>query len=168
MTQKDPFFKYPHQVPASTARPGLLYDRLPGYYAVHGRPPHTPAEGAAYLFNEGAIAVFQGEPQERKDLSSSNTVSPVYALQPQGPPAVATGLVLVRFRESVSVETRRKDLDRAGYLIAQVLDYAPHAAWVRARSGEIVEALTGLSVLAKLPDVENVEPQMLIKSGRRL
>jgi hypothetical protein len=165
MTQNDPFFKYPSQIPVGTGRPESFYGRLAGYYAVHGRPPHAPAENAVSLFQEGTIAVFRGQPPEERDRSS-NPISPVYALR-SGPPAVPTGLVFVRFRDNVSAETCRNELDRAGYEIVQIPEYAPHAAWVRARSGEIAEALAGLSTLAELPDVENVEPQMLVESARR-
>jgi len=66
-----------------------------------------------------------------------------------------------------AAETRRKELARAGYEVVQLLVYAPQAAWVRARSGGIAEALTSIPALEALAEVENVEPQMLMKSTQR-
>jgi len=45
--------------------------------------------------------------------------------------------------------------------------YAPNAAWLRARSGEIADALAGTPALDALPDLEAVEPQMLMERARR-
>ena len=65
------------------------------------------------------------------------------------------------------LEERRAEIEAAGYEMAQALDYAPHAAWVRARSGRIADALNGLRRLEAIPDVENVEPQMLTPRAAR-
>jgi hypothetical protein len=164
---KDHFSEYPQQVPASTERPASLYVRQPGYYAVHDRRPDMPAPGAALLLNDGAIAVFRGEPDETQAASMAGTLGPVYALQPGGPPAVPTGLVFVRFAEGVAADSHGEEIDRAGYEVAESLSYAPQAAWLRARSGRIADALAGIPALEKMPDVENVEPQMLMASARR-
>ena len=146
--------------------PDSLYVLLPGYYAVHNRPPGTPSPGAVFLLNDGAIAVFQGKPETGAPASAAN-LSPVYRLHPEGPLAVPTGLVLVRFGEGVVAETRREELARAGYEIEESLAYAPQAAWVRARSGKIAAALEGIPALQALPDIEHVEPQMLMQRVRR-
>jgi len=92
---------------------------------------------------------------------------PVYVLQPGGTPAVPTGLVFVRFKEGVKPNERTRDIEKAGYEIEQTLDYAPEAAWLRAKSGEIADALKGIDKLARIADVENVEPQMLMRRVSR-
>ncbi len=94
-------------------------------------------------------------------------LSPVYTLHPGGSMAVPTGQVFIRFADGVNVEERREEIETAGYKIAQKLDYAPNAAWLRASSGSIAEALSGIDKLQKLKDVENVEPQMLMHAPRR-
>lgn len=53
------------------------------------------------------------------------------------------------------------------YELVESLAYAPQAAWLRAPAGDIADALAGLPRLEQLPDVENVEPQMLMESVRR-
>lgn len=53
------------------------------------------------------------------------------------------------------------------YELVESLAYAPQAAWLRAPSGDMADALAGLSRLEQLPDIENVEPQMLLESVRR-
>lgn len=164
---RDPFSQYPSQVRASTQRQGSLFVRKTGYYAEHDPHPDKSAENAELLFNDGAIAVFRGEPPEEERLLRSLTLSPVYELKPGGSPAVPTGLVFIRFREGVDVASRQPDIERTGYEIAQTLPYASNAAWLRAGSGSVADALAGISKLESLPDLENVEPQMLMESVSR-
>jgi hypothetical protein len=144
-----------------------LYVRKAGHYAVHHRPTNTPAPDAVLLLEDGAIAVFRGEPDEAAEASQVGDLSPVYGLQPSGLPAVPTGRVFVRFAEGVQAESRRQEINRTGYELVESLAYAPHAAWLRPRSGDMADALAGISRLEQLPDIENVEPQMLMESVRR-
>ena len=116
---------------------------------------------------EDNIEVFRVEADERKQVASPNKVGPVYALQPGGAPAVPTGRVFIRFKEGVAVKDRLQEIEQAGYEIAQSIEYAPHAAWLRARSGEIADALTNFQTLERITDVENVEPQMLMQRTKR-
>jgi hypothetical protein len=167
MSHKDYFSKYPRQIRANMASSAPLYVRKAGHYAVHQRPPELPAPEAALLLDDGAIAVFQGEPDEAAEASQAGGLSPVYGLQPSDLPAVPTGRIFVRFAEGVKAESRRQEIDRAGYELVESLSYAPHAAWLRARSGDIADALAGISQLEQLPDVENVEPQMLQERVQR-
>lgn len=169
MAEKDPFGQYLQQVCGSMVNPGVVYVRLPGYYAVHNRKPGTPAPTALFVLNDGAIAVFRGEPETREDAGAAR-VSPVYRLHPDGPLAVPTGLVLVRFADGVAAESRQEELARTGFEIAEIMAYAPQAAWVRPASGEIAAALHAIPALSDLADIENVEPQMLLQRvsrGRR-
>ncbi len=161
--QTDYFSEYPQQIRAGTERSAVLYRRQPGYYAVHYKEPGAIARGAVLQLNDGAIAVFPGEPDNTTRLTSTQaTIGPIYTLQPDGSLAVPTGMVFIRFAEKVDVESHREAIEQAGYQIAQTLSYAPHAAWVRAQSGKISDALTGISKLEAIPNVENVEPQMLM------
>ena len=161
--QKDRFSQYPRRVRHSTAPRAARYEILPGHYAVHRRSADAAApEDALYVLDDGAIAVFEGSPGEAR-----GEVGPVYALGPGGTPAVPTGRVFVRFKEGTKAEDQRKEIKQAGYEIEEVPAYAPHSAWVRALSGEIDDALKGIEGLEKLPDVENVEPQMLTQSVKR-
>lgn len=159
--QKDYFSEYPQQIRVGN-QSAVLYNRQLGYYAVHYNQPGTEALGAVLQLNDGAIAVFQGEPDQPK----TDTLSPIYALQPDGSLAVPTGLVFIRFVEGVDVESHREAIKQAGY-VAQSLSYAPHAAWLRAQSGKILDAIVGISRLEAIPDVENVEPQMLMARVQR-
>lgn len=160
--QKDYFSKYPQQIRVGN-RSAVSYNRQLGYYAVHYNRPGTEAPGAVLQLNDGAIAVFQGEPDEPK----TDTLSPIYALQPDGSLAVPTGLVFIRFVEGVDVESHHEAIKQAGYVVAQSLSYAPHAAWLRAHSGEILDAIRGIPQLEAIPDVENVELQMLMARVQR-
>lgn len=167
MSTTDPFPRSPQQIRTGTERSTTLYVRKPGYYAVHGRQPGTPAAGAAALLNEGAIAVFQGEPSRTEAASTTHTIGPVYALQPSDLLAIPTGLIFARFPTGTAAASRGEDINRAGYELVESPSYAPHAAWVRARSGKIADALANISALEQLPGVENVEPQMLMERRPR-
>ncbi|MBN3870223.1 MAG: hypothetical protein V7L00_06060 [Nostoc sp.] len=166
--QKDYFSEYPEQIRNCTS---VSYTRKPGYYAVHYNQPNTMPPGAILQLNDGAMsttgyayAVFPGEPNQ----SEQRTVTPIYTLEPNGSVAVPTGLVFIRFAEGVDVESQREVINRAGYEIVQSIDYAPHAAWLRAQSGNIVDAIAGIRQLEAIAKVENIEPQMLMERGLRL
>jgi hypothetical protein len=169
--QKNYFSEYPQQIRFGTEQSAVLYSRKPGYYAVHYKQPGTVAPGAVLQLNDGAIAVFQGEPDEAENAirlaSTTGTFGPIYTLQADGSLAVPTGLVFIRFVEGVEVESRREAIKQAGYEIAQSLSYAPQAAWLHAKSGNILDALVGISKLESIPNVGNVEPQMLIERVQR-
>ena len=162
--QKDYFSEYPEQIRVGSGRTAVSYTRKPGYYAIHYNQPKTVASGAVLHLNDGALAVFPGEPNQ----SEQGTLSPIYTLQPNGSLAVPTGLVFIRFAEGIDVESQREVINQAGYEVAQSLDYAPHAAWLRAQSGNIADAIAGIPQLEAIPKIENIEPQMLMEKGLRL
>jgi hypothetical protein len=169
-SQQDSFSEYPREVQSSTQRPSTVYTRLPDYYAVHHQHPDTHFSESAITRmgeDEDTIEVFLGEVDDLQCTASSGELSPVYAIQPGGTPAVPTGRVFIRFKNNVAVEDRIGEIEQAGYEIAQRNEYASHAAWLRARSGGIAEALTGIKALEKIADVENVEPQMLMQRASR-
>jgi hypothetical protein len=161
--QKDDFSEYPQQIRVGSLHSAVLYTRKPGYYAVHYNQPGAVAQGAILQLNEGAIAVFSGVPHQ----SEKNTLSPIYTLEPNGSLAVPTGLVFIRFAEGLDVESQREAINRAGYKVEQNISYAPHAAWLRPQSGKIVDAIAAISQLEAIPNVENVELQMLMERGLR-
>jgi len=163
----DVFASFPQEFPVSS-RPGAgTYNLMPGYYAIHEQQPGPAGRDAVHLFNEGAIAVFQGSPDQAKLAGAPEKLSPVYALVPGGSPAVPTGLIFIRLADGIPVSKLQEEIKDAGYEVAESLAYAPNAAWLRARSGTIEKALAGLKVLGNLPQVESVEPQMLMESARR-
>jgi hypothetical protein len=159
---EDFYSKYPNRVGAGTQRSGPAFSLKRGYYALH-RPDDTQA--VEMVFDDGTIAVVKGEPSQSRGLQSS--IGPVYELGPGGSVAVPTGAVFVRFHDGIDAASRKQDIERAGYSLQESLPYAPNAAWLKANSGSIADSLTGLSRLAALPDVENVEPQMLMKGSTR-
>ena len=91
----------------------------------------------------------------------------VCAVSPDGGLALPTGQVFIRFKEGVQVEEHAEKIRNAGYEIAQSVSYAPHAAWLRPNSGDVADGLAKIPALEKIPDVENVEPQMLRPRANR-
>jgi hypothetical protein len=98
---------------------------------------------------------------------NSLAITPIYSLEPNGPPAVPTGLVFLRFREEIKAEEQHQTLASIGYAITDIPLYALHTAWVQHKSGDIAAALTNLPSLETLSVVVNVEPQMLTKRALR-
>jgi hypothetical protein len=91
----------------------------------------------------------------------------VYALEPSGPLAVPTGLVLIRFADNIIAVDQKQALQRIGYIIDQELAYVPYALWLKSADGNIAFALNNVSLLEAQPHVENVEPQLLMESVHR-
>lgn len=168
--QQDTLKNYPSEVRAATKSDAPVYKRLPGHYAVHRQQsaPHLSKNPIATM-NEGEtrIEVYREDETEVKHNRSQPGISPVYALHSGGTPAVPTGRIFVRAKEGDSVETLRQKIEQAGYRIVQILNYAPHAAWLQASSGSIAEALTGIHKLEKIAEFENIEPQMLMPRANR-
>jgi hypothetical protein len=97
----------------------------------------------------------------KQSSAHDSSEPPVYVLSSGGQPARPTGRVLVRFADPAALARHREDIEAAGYVIEEVLSYAPQAAWVRAASGNPAEALAAISALERMSEIEEVEPQML-------
>lgn len=158
---EDPFSSFPAQFRAGAQRLTQWYVRLPRLFAVHGPVPPSLAASVAFVLDDGQVTVCHGEPELHLSTTALDTMTPVYALAPNGAPAVPTGRVFVRFADHVRIEDRRDALRKAGYVVTQTLPYAPHAAWVMPAEGRIADSLAGLAALQTLPDMMNVEPQLL-------
>jgi hypothetical protein len=144
--------EFPKRLRASTQHPEVVYVRDDTHYAVHGQPAN--ARGVALVNGESGIAVLAGKPK-----AIDKNVTAVY--RNDSSLAVPTGRVLVRFAEGVDAGDHAQSIQQAGYQIEQTLSYAPNAAWLCDCEGDVAGALKRIDQLENLPDVENVEPQML-------
>lgn len=158
---------FPPTVRASTTRPGTVYHRVPGLIAVHGASAPPRNVETVLRFDDPPILVCRTALGSIPRAWLASTLTPVYALTPKGAPAVPTGLVLVSFIEGIAAVERGDLLSREGFTLVGALPYAPSAAWVRSTAGDISASLAGIPVLEALPDVVNVEPQMLQRAVRR-
>jgi hypothetical protein len=142
---------------------GGSYELAPDLVATHGvAASHTPV----LTLEGGRISVERAERPPEADLDETK-VGPVYRQPIGGRLAVPTGRVFVRFAEGDRADAHRADLSSAGYDLEEVPSYAPHAAWVRPRSGRIVEGLAQLDRLRRLPALEYVEPEMITEVAPR-
>lgn len=153
---------YPSELSGSQNEQGA-FRRQDDYYAAHGDAAGD-ADDALFQLADGKVSVHRGVPATT--VERGRQIGPVYA-RPDGPLAVPTGKLFVRFGEGSAAAEHRAALERAGYEIVKVPGYAPHAAWVRARGGDLAAGLRGMSALAALPGVEHVEPEMLMASSKR-
>lgn len=144
---------------------GSSYRLKTGYYALHYPTPQDEVRGAELVLEDGAIAIFKGEPPAT--AAPKVKLSAVYGLEPGATAAVPTGRVFVQFGGGEAAEAQRTNLQKLGFAIAEIPVYAPHAAWVEASSGQIVDAVTKVGSLQRLPNVDQVELQMLMESRRR-
>ncbi len=147
---------FPRQI--AVGGPGsVLLAQKPGWYALHGEP--LPEADVIVLFEPEAIAVLAGAPAG--PLAPGQAISPVYAQAGSDELAVPTGAIFLRVRTGDRANDHCAALEQAGFHITQVPDHAPEAAWLRATSGSIADALGCLDRLRELPGVESVEPQLL-------
>ncbi len=161
------FSSYPGKIKASTRDGDLWYVRLPDLFAVHGPVPSRCSSEIVNVIEEGKLVVCRGDPVNLTDACNSSAITPVYALERGDVPAVPSGLVLVRFGDHVKADMQRNTLLQIGFIIDRILPYAPHAAWVRSVEDNIHSALQGIPELEALPEVVNVEPQMLMPAAQR-
>src|SRR5687767_12452046 len=118
MESSQNFDAFPESVPSSSAAGAPAYRRVPGMFAAHGEA--APAGEPAYELPGEGVRVYRGAPP----AAAGPTLTPVYALG-AGPPAVPTGLVLVRFAEGVRFGSRAAPLREAGFEPVEALSYAP-------------------------------------------
>lgn len=167
VAETDAFYAFPRTLHASTTQPKLLYRRQPELIAIHDRSEPPPGWKVVLTLDDPPIVICRGDTRALPHALLHATLTPVYALARGGAPAVPTGLVLVRFREGITATACGDVMAREGFTIHDVLPYAPSAAWVKAVSGGIPASLRGIPALESLPDVVNVEPQMVKHSARR-
>lgn len=160
-----PSSRFPEQLPIGTEKEGR-YVRLSDHFAVRGELPDGVAASPVDRLEAEDITICRGDATARPDLAPGS-MCPVYELSVGGGPpgggplAVPTGEVFVRLAADARVEDHRDAFEAAGYEVSKTLSYAPNAAWLRPRSGDAADALHHIPGLEALPEVENVEPQML-------
>jgi hypothetical protein len=140
------------------------YKLAPEFYASSTGEPLSATDRLAARLDEN-IAVFEGAAP--KGDAAADKVLPVYRAQPSGAFAIPTGRVWVRFADGVEAARQHEAMAKLGFRIEESPAWAPQAAWVRASSGKIADALADASRLKALPDVAQVEPQMLTAVARK-
>lgn len=163
--------QFPQELRVQTAqaanradRTELVYVRSADYYAMHYAQPDSAPPEAIVTLEDGMVAILAGDAPT--ESPPTGVITPVYHLQPSGMLAVPTGRIWLRFAEGEPIAAHRAAIEAAGYTI-ETLPYAPHAAWVQARSGNIADALNQMAQLEALPKVEHVEPQLLMQRSLR-
>lgn len=152
---------YPKSVNVGTDK-ATAYELRADLHSVR-QPADASQDKAVAVIPDGkaaAFAVYKGTPAQDRGIAD---VGPVYAAGPEGPFAVPTGRVFVRFANGVRADERKKQFEKAGFEIDKTLSYAPNAIWLRPATGGVHRALPALASLSKLPDVEHVEPQLLLE-----
>jgi hypothetical protein len=167
IVNSDPLAAFPTEFIASTQHKDIHYYRQTHLFAVHGSVPRALQAQVSQVLGDGEVSLCRGETPRAPEPDLLSKLSPVYSLGPGSPPAVPTGRVFIRFTEHVAAQDRQDDLIRLGYRIARITPYTRHTAWLGSVSGTIVEALAGLSDLEQIPDVVNVEPEILKPMARK-
>jgi hypothetical protein len=147
---------YPSRVHVGTADNASVFELRPDFHSMKHAAGTDTKKAVAVMPDDtdGVFAIYKG-------AADRDAAGPVYSAGRGGSLAVPTGRVLVRLREGLEADTRRKQFKEAGYDIERTLSYAPNAAWLRPASGGVADALSGVSALKAIPDVVHVEPQML-------
>lgn len=161
MNQSDPLSPFPQKIRASLEASSLTYVRLPDHYAIHGTVPTELLMAVRETLNNQSISILQGKMNVERQNRLSLTISPVYALEPHGVPAVPTGKLFIRLEEHIRAEEKRDILETMGYQIIDIPPYAPYTCWVSAHPDSLTTSLSHLSKLQTIADIRNIEPQML-------
>ena len=155
------FPDYPATIRASTEHSGLRYVRVPHYFTTYGHLPSGITTVVSLSGSEGEIAICSGDAAEIARAAQVSEIAPAYALAPAGPLSAPSGLVFIRFEDGIVVADRKAEIARAGYILVKRVSQAPNAAWLAATSRRVADALEGIERLEQIPNVANVEPQML-------
>lgn len=158
---------FPDTFRIMTGQTTLRYARQPDLYAVHGSLPSHLKTSVEYTIEEDVLTICRGTPPLPADLPASLTLTAVYRVEPHGALAVPTGRIYVRCKPGTSVNECRTQFEKLGYRIVEVPPYAPHTAWVQATTGNAATSLRNFEHLNTLPDVEHVEPQLLMQRTSR-
>ena len=155
--------RFPEELAGLARGERLRFRRRRDCHVIMGEAATPDHDVLARLDDPLATIVAGALPHE----SDGSRVRPVYGGESGADRAVPTGRVFVRTRDGRVVAEHADVLAGAGYAIERVPDYAPDAAWLLARSGDVAEALAGLPALVALDLFETVEPQLLRASERR-
>ncbi|MCP3960041.1 MAG: hypothetical protein GY719_19525 [bacterium] len=158
--------RFPESLRVGTEKDGS-YTRQADHFALHGEQRGAAGAQPIERLEAEDITIYRDGEGLEDDSLTPETVRAVYTISEGGPLAVPTGEVFVRMTKGVCAKDRVEDLEGAGYEVTKTLFYAPNAAWLRATSGDAAEALEGIPKLEALPDVANVEPQMLTARALR-
>ena len=130
-------------------------------FAIHGPLPATLGLPVLYKLEKEQITVVSGDPDKIKFPEESFAWTPVYGHDDEDLPAVPTGLIFIELKEGQPIGKQRELLLSKGYIIQEILKYAPHCAWLVSNKGDIAEALNHMPNLKQVPDVINIKPQLL-------
>ena len=154
----------PRHLRVGTERAGV-FDRRDDLYAVRRKAgASSNAVARIEADAEHHYTVHTGTPA---DAHTGDDAIPVYSAGADGPLAVPTGRLFVRFNEGIKPADHTAALRKLGFTIEKTLSYAPSAAWVAPVAGNATAALEHLEALEKLPDVAHVEPQMIMQRSEK-
>jgi hypothetical protein len=134
-------------------------------YALRGSLSERQASEVEACLPGDDISIIRGVPPA--DLRPEMELLPVYAAAENTPPAVATERLFLSLRDDLAIDSVRDDIDTLGFDIDDLPAYAPHSAWLRPKSGLVVDALSKLERLRALPGAARVDPQLLRPVSRK-
>ncbi len=153
---------WPARLSSTTAGHDVVYELAHDLVAIHDAPD---LPSAVIRFEDEGVTVCEPDIAARAAVDVDK-LGPVYRQRARGPIAVPTGRVLVRLHEGQTLDGRYDELCAAGFDVEGSLAYAPHAAWLRPRTGRAVDGIRQLTRLNHLDGVENAEAQMLTEKRR--
>ncbi len=152
--------RFPDELRVGTQQSGT-YVRVPEHVAIRGQLPESLIDSRVGRLEAEDLTICGGDGELESEALAEAPVSAVYRRSAGGSFAVPTGEIFLRLEKGARVEDHAAAIEGAGYEVVRSLSYAPNAAWLCARSGDAADALHGIPRLEALPEVENVEPQML-------
>ena len=105
------------------------------------------------------VAICSRSPETKVD----GNALPVYRAGKQGPIAVASGRIFIRFSPDIKLADMEEALNELGYKIDEVSETGENAGWLWHHSKSCSDSLNNFPKLRGLKEVDAVEPQFIMQ-----
>ena len=157
---ESPIINFPESIAASMPDAKLFYRIKPGVVGVIGKLDTIPCLPICEI-ETGRIAVYHNDDLQPLLPKSYLQLAAVYTSDDSDDYLVPTGKVFIRFEDKALLKEHTDELERVGFRLNQLAPFVENAGWLESDKNDIAEALRDYPLLASLPEVVHVEPQML-------
>lgn len=155
--------KFPASVFQSLHEAAGVYRIEKNLCAIVGELPEAMEKYCVATFEHEKICILKLPSMDVEIELPDREVSliAVYRINHSDPFYVPTGRIFVRLRKKINMQEKAEALKDMQFRIIDIPKYAPYSGWVEHLSGKTDKALSEISQIKNLEDVENIEPQML-------
>lgn len=164
---ESPIEIFPESIAASAPDAKLFYRKKSGVVGVIGKLVEIPCSPICEI-EADRIAVYRSDDLPPLLSKSSFKLVAVYSSDDSDDYLVPTGTIFIRLEDSALLNDLTKELEPIGFKLARLATFAENAGWLESDNNNIAEALRQYPLLASLPRVIRVEPELLRQSVNRV